>query len=215
MSLARNVGLSGAANVEVLPTALGAEVGYAPLFTTVSDVLTSLDESRVPDAIKLIVPVTTLDAVVVERKVEGVNLVKVDAEGWELPVFRGASATLARDRPTIVFEALADSPAAELASFFEALRYEIFAVAERRLEKIALASMRATPSSATSWPWRPSVGPACSTPPSRGRRDRWRRRAAARQRRDPDVPPHAAAARPAREPHARDARGGLRGRPLG
>ena len=141
MSLARNVGLSEAGNVEVLPTALGAEVGYAPLFTTVSDVLTSLDESRVPDAVKLIVPVTTLDAVVVERKVEGVDLIKVDAEGWELPVLRGTSATLARDRPTIIFEALADSPAAELASFFEGLRYEIFVVAERRLEKVALASV--------------------------------------------------------------------------
>ncbi|MDB4982837.1 MAG: hypothetical protein JWM82_3589 [Myxococcales bacterium] len=140
MSLARSVALSGARGVEVLPTALGTKIGYSTLFTTVSDVLTSLDGARVPDAVELTVPVTTLDAVLKERNVVGVDLIKVDVEGWELPVFEGAAETLARDRPVVIFEALADAPAQAIDELFTKLRYEIRVVMPGSLRKVTLAS---------------------------------------------------------------------------
>jgi FkbM family methyltransferase len=139
MSLARNVMLSGARRVEVLPTALGATIGYTTLYTTVSDVLTSLDPSRVPDPVALTVPVTTLDAVLAERKVRGVDLVKVDVEGWELPVFQGATATLARDRPVVIFEGLENTPAAAIDDLFANLNYEILVIAPGSLRRVSLA----------------------------------------------------------------------------
>ena len=110
MSLARNVALSGARNVEVLPTALGTESGFATLFTSVSDSLTSLDKTHISDPVELTVPIAPLDKIMSDRKVVGVDLVKVDVEGWELPVFQGAAATFAKDRPVVIFEALGDSP---------------------------------------------------------------------------------------------------------
>jgi len=140
MSLARNVALSGTRKVEVLPTALGATTGYTSLFTTVSDVLTSLDGARVPDSVELTVPITTLDAVVRERGVVGIDLVKIDVEGWELPVFQGAAATFARDRPIVIFEALADAPASAIDEFFAKLDYEIRVIEPGSLEKVTLAS---------------------------------------------------------------------------
>lgn len=138
MSLARNVAFSEASNVEIFPAALGSATGYAALYTTVSDVLSSLDQARVPDAIKLIVPATTLDVIVNEKSVVDVDLVKIDAEGWELQVLEGAASTLERDRPTVFFEALADSPAAAIAAVFSRLSYDIWVIAERRLEKVDL-----------------------------------------------------------------------------
>lgn len=47
---------------------------------------------------------STFDALVGELGLASVDLVKLDVDGRELPVLRGAAATLARWRPTVVFE---------------------------------------------------------------------------------------------------------------
>lgn len=144
MSLAKNAKLSGAHSVEVLPIALGAETGYATLFMSVSDSLTSLDGSRIEDAVEITVPVTTLDLVAKERGVHGVDLVKVDVEGWELAVFQGAAGILARDRPVVIFEALGDAPAAAIDELFLCLNYQIRVIAHRSLRKTTLVSAAGT-----------------------------------------------------------------------
>ena len=50
------------------------------------------------------VPVDTLDHYVCEHCLDAVHLIKCDVEGHELDVFRGASDTLARHRPALLFE---------------------------------------------------------------------------------------------------------------
>lgn len=50
------------------------------------------------------VEATTLDRFVAERRLDRLDLVKMDVEGSELRVLRGASATLARFRPDLVVE---------------------------------------------------------------------------------------------------------------
>jgi len=48
--------------------------------------------------------VTTLDAVVADQRLTRVDLIKLDVDGYEVEVLRGARNTLARFAPTIIFE---------------------------------------------------------------------------------------------------------------
>jgi FkbM family methyltransferase len=51
------------------------------------------------------VPVRTLDAVVAEERIEAIRLIKIDVEGFEAEVFRGALQVLRRIRPqAVLFE---------------------------------------------------------------------------------------------------------------
>lgn len=54
-----------------------------------------------PNVVRVDVPITTLDAVIGERKVD---FIKLDVEGGELDALRGAPRTLSR-RPVVLFEA--------------------------------------------------------------------------------------------------------------
>lgn len=47
---------------------------------------------------------TTLDAFTAERDINRVALIKIDVEGWEPAVLRGASRVLRTSRPTLIFE---------------------------------------------------------------------------------------------------------------
>jgi hypothetical protein len=47
---------------------------------------------------------TTLDAFVAEQRIEQLAFVKIDVEGWELSVLRGARHVLSALRPVVVFE---------------------------------------------------------------------------------------------------------------
>ena len=50
------------------------------------------------------VPVTTVDDAVDSLGIDRVDFIKIDVEGGELGVLQGASKTLTRDRPVVVFE---------------------------------------------------------------------------------------------------------------
>jgi|TARA_B100001741_G_scaffold295801_1_gene279173 FkbM family methyltransferase len=50
------------------------------------------------------VPVTTVDETVKAMGIDRVDFIKIDVEGGELDVLRGAEKTLLRDRPLLVFE---------------------------------------------------------------------------------------------------------------
>jgi len=50
------------------------------------------------------VPVTTVDNAVTSLGIERVDFIKIDVEGGELGVLQGATSTLTRDRPVVVFE---------------------------------------------------------------------------------------------------------------
>ncbi len=53
---------------------------------------------------EMAVPGTTLDEVVRKEGIPAVDLIKIDVEGFESQVIAGASALLARDRPSLIFE---------------------------------------------------------------------------------------------------------------
>jgi FkbM family methyltransferase len=80
----------------------------------------------------------TLDAFVAERNLERLDFMKIDVEGWELSVLRGASHTLVTLAPTIVFEydpayvERCGGSVADLNAFLNAARYQLFMLDARR-----------------------------------------------------------------------------------
>jgi FkbM family methyltransferase len=81
---------------------------------------------------------TTLDAFVAERHIERLAFVKIDVEGWELSVLRGARHVLTELRPVVVFEydpayvSRAGGGAEDLSRCWSDANYELFALDPRR-----------------------------------------------------------------------------------
>jgi FkbM family methyltransferase len=81
---------------------------------------------------------TTLDAFVADRHIERLAFVKIDVEGWELSVLRGAHHVLRALRPVVVFEYdpayVSRSGAApeDLMQWWSDADYELFALDPRR-----------------------------------------------------------------------------------
>ena len=114
------------ANVEVVELGVGREPGRADFFV---EQLTGQNNSFVADfegltanahaagvdskVESISVELTSLDAHFVER----LSFIKIDVEGFELPVLQGATRILQQDRPLLMVEIQADREAlAELAS---------------------------------------------------------------------------------------------------
>jgi FkbM family methyltransferase len=110
--LLANVAENGAARVECVPAAVGAQPGTAELFRVAAPGLPSSSslsfefmqgyDALVPSP----VPVVTLDAFCHERGIDRVDLIKIDTESTEPAVLRGMPNILARDRPAILCEVL-------------------------------------------------------------------------------------------------------------
>jgi FkbM family methyltransferase len=105
--------------VQVLPCALADFNGRAR-FTTDLESSNHL-ETNSEDGGET-VEVRELDATLEPRS--GVTLMKIDAEGFDEAVLRGARGTLERERPVVIVETWAG--AASLRSFLGALQYEFF-----------------------------------------------------------------------------------------
>lgn len=75
--------------------------------------------SRSPSVREITVPISTLDSLVPPT---GVDLIKIDVEGAELGVLRGAEAIFAASRPTVMFE----SGAEEMEPFPKAAMWDWF-----------------------------------------------------------------------------------------
>jgi FkbM family methyltransferase len=109
--LQENVRRNGATNVDVCPVALADRTGTVQFHdisffsagSFAADDASILTSDSYGSTVRE-TPVTTLDAVVAERGLERVDLVKIDVEGAELSVLAGAAATLAAHRPTVVLE---------------------------------------------------------------------------------------------------------------
>lgn len=108
--LKRNLQLNSLAGVNVIQSALGESVGAGVLQINVRgrDGLNTLGRATHPDS-KVVgqenVPITMLDVFMQEHNVPRVDVMKVDIEGAELMMFRGARDLLARaDAPLILYE---------------------------------------------------------------------------------------------------------------
>lgn len=109
-----NLAMNGARNVTVNGFALGAEPGELPMFQVKEGIFragtsTFMRNNNVEamgeDSFeKEIVRITTLDAYAEEKTLPHLGFIKIDVEGFELNVFKGAFKTLAKFKPAILFE---------------------------------------------------------------------------------------------------------------
>lgn len=100
--LQQNVALNRLPSVVLHQTAMCDSLGTVCLAATRDAGTTQLATSR--DESTRVVPVTTLDTFVRERRLDRLDLVKVDIEGSELRFLRGAQYSLQRFRPAMVIE---------------------------------------------------------------------------------------------------------------
>jgi len=101
----RNIALNGLANVRVINAAASEQPGsmqlYRPSPWDTNRARASLLHHPYLTGVKTMVPVVTVDDVCAGR---AVSLIKIDVEGHEAAVVRGAANTIARCAPSIVFE---------------------------------------------------------------------------------------------------------------
>lgn len=138
--LKENLRLNGVTNVHVEQAALGELLGKALLQVNArgKDGLNTLGRAAHPDSHVVgleEVRVTTLDTFLRESGVPRVDVMKVDIEGAELMMFRGARQLLERaDAPLILYEGYGiltrgfDYHPVELLWFLESCGYSLFAL---------------------------------------------------------------------------------------
>jgi FkbM family methyltransferase len=106
--LARHIRVNGCWNVEVESCALGAEEREAELFLVegIQDWCNSLRPPEIEErSSRIQVAVRRLDDVLAQRKMERVDFIKMDVEGAEWSVLRGATGLLSGEaRPAILAE---------------------------------------------------------------------------------------------------------------
>jgi FkbM family methyltransferase len=106
-----------AGRIDIYPYALSDSVGRAEFFVRSSGDTSSLERSD--DAQRVVVEQTTLDELF--SSLDRVDLVKIDVEGFEEQVLRGAKLLLQRCRPMVYFEVLEQKVEAGVVSL-EAIR---------------------------------------------------------------------------------------------
>lgn len=77
-------------NVRCVQAALGDAEGEAVMTADPLSLLNTLNTSGRPDAHTISVPVTTLDAYCASAGIDRLDLLKIDTEGYEMSVLRGA-----------------------------------------------------------------------------------------------------------------------------
>lgn len=107
--LKANLRLNRFDHVEAFPVALSREQGRLNLFIPAEADFNQGRGSIHRDNLdagceEVSVDVKTLDSMVEEQKLQRIDLIKVDVEGHELPVFLGARQALKKFKPILIFE---------------------------------------------------------------------------------------------------------------
>ncbi|MCC7359394.1 MAG: FkbM family methyltransferase [Anaerolineales bacterium] len=126
--LKRNLGHNQLANVTVVAAAVGAQAGRADLLVAADGGLNSLARTEHPEQVAQStqpVDVSALDDYLAEHSVGRVHFMKIDVEGAEAEVLRGAAGLLTGPHPPIILCEFCDATAAGFGSSGHAL-YQAF-----------------------------------------------------------------------------------------
>jgi FkbM family methyltransferase len=142
-----HVRLNGLTNVILIEAALGPREDQATFYVGASSKGTgSLQpDANGDDKTPLVVPVRRGDNVMEELRLTRLDLLKVDAQGVEIGVLEGFSATIARDHPTVILSLpyIVNGSPAEMARLREVLGqgYALFLVRNQLDWKVDLIDL--------------------------------------------------------------------------
>jgi FkbM family methyltransferase len=120
--------------IEIVESAISDRSGNAAFYaeTNLGDTSSLIRTHSQIDAKRLSVQVSTLDAEIAKRKIESVDLLKIDAEGFDLHVLRGSENSLNNQKIDVI-EFEYNSPWAESGAtlsgayaFLQAKGYDVF-----------------------------------------------------------------------------------------
>jgi FkbM family methyltransferase len=113
--LRENVGINQCANVTINPVAVGEINGEVPIYVNVQNALSSLGNTRRGRILKLQnVPIVTLDGYAETAGISKIDFLKIDVEGFEGHVLRGAEKLLENSQDLVVMSELAQKNFAPL-----------------------------------------------------------------------------------------------------
>lgn len=124
-ALRKSIAANGFAQLTAIEAAVSDQSGVASFGVGEEPVSASLFKNA-PAESSLMVRTVTVDEIVESQSLERVSFIKLDVEGAELQAIRGATRTLTRDHPTIVFEAfdITSEDALAVWRLLETLGYE-------------------------------------------------------------------------------------------
>jgi FkbM family methyltransferase len=128
--LSVNIRSNNVQNVKLYQAGVSSEPGWADISVRFSGNLLSTGstlEHAAADAQLKRIRLRTLDEVFADTRLD---LIKIDVEGHEMSVLRGARQVLKRDRPAVLLEALRDAPLDTLLAEFDPLGYDSHWVTE-------------------------------------------------------------------------------------
>jgi FkbM family methyltransferase len=144
--LLRNVRLNRLGQIEVVACAAAESKRILEFFGPGADERGSASGHVVADAEEkagtIRVETCTLDAIVLERQIDRIDLLKIDVEGFEWPVLQGAERIIERFRPYILFEfdqayaPRGGGSAGLLADFFRRHGYRLFSLGRNWAEMV-------------------------------------------------------------------------------
>jgi FkbM family methyltransferase len=104
-NLKKNVAVNDVSNVELICAAAGASNDNSEFYPAPIDHFGMGSRAPQFNAAAISVPGVTLDSLVERLKLPSVDLIKIDVEGFELDVLKGASGLIESERPPlIIFE---------------------------------------------------------------------------------------------------------------
>lgn len=100
----RSMLINGFTEFDVFPILLGDSEREEKLYVTWHAVHASLQPRSHSNKTVLSIPMTTLDALIENKKLSTPDVIKIDVEGAELEAFKGGRNTLTLTKPAIIFE---------------------------------------------------------------------------------------------------------------
>jgi FkbM family methyltransferase len=140
--LAVNLRMNNVQNVKRFQAGVSSEAGWAEISVRFAGNLLSTGstlENGADDAQLKRIQLLALDDVFAGTKLD---LIKIDVEGHEMSVLKGARRLLKRDRPTVMLEALVGAPLDPLLAEFEPHGYDCHWVSEEDGELIPSSAPR-------------------------------------------------------------------------